>query len=93
MTATLAAISWPEAFVYFGLIILAICIVGGGMAMFADFRKTKLTANQEEDLRKLVQRYEQLAASTMDAQQRVATDVAELRSRAISIEKILQTVE
>jgi hypothetical protein len=44
-------------------------------------------------VRQLVGRYEQLAASILDAQQRTATDVAELRSRATSIEQILRTVD
>jgi hypothetical protein len=40
-----------------------------------------------------VKRYEQLAENTLDAQQRTAADVAELRSRAASIEQILRTAE
>jgi hypothetical protein len=44
-------------------------------------------------MRQLVRRYEQLAENSLDAQQRVAADVAELRSRAASIEQILRTVE
>jgi ABC-type phosphate transport system auxiliary subunit len=63
------------------------------VASFFEFRKTKLVAKQEEDLRQLVRRYEQLAENTLDAQQRVATDVSELRSRTTSIEKILRTVD
>ncbi|MDT3445351.1 MULTISPECIES: hypothetical protein [unclassified Pseudofrankia] len=58
-----------------------------------DYRKTKLRTAQTEDLRQLVQRFEQLAESSMDAQQRVATDVAELRGRTASIEKILRSVD
>ena len=50
-------------------------------------------AGQEDALRQLVGRYEQLAENTLDAQQRVAADVSELRSRAASIEQILRTVE
>ena len=40
-----------------------------------------------------MQRYEQLAANTLDAQQRFAADVSELRSRTSSIEQLLRTVE
>ena len=40
-----------------------------------------------------VNRYEQLAENTQDAQQRVATDLAELRTRTAAIEHILRTVE
>lgn len=58
-----------------------------------DYRKAKLRTAQTDDLRQLVQRFEQLAENTMDAQQRVATDVSELRTRTASIEKILRSVE
>jgi hypothetical protein len=40
-----------------------------------------------------LRRYEQLAENTLDAQQRVAADVSEPRSRTASIEQILRTVE
>ena len=56
-------------------------------------RKTKIAERQDDDLRQLVNRYEKLAETTLDAQQRVAADVSELRSRAASIEQILRTVE
>jgi hypothetical protein len=58
-----------------------------------DVRKTKIRASHEDALRQLVGRYEQLAETTLDAQQRVAADVSELRSRATSIEQVLRTVE
>jgi hypothetical protein len=63
------------------------------MYVFLETRKAKLVAGQEDALRQLVGRYEQLAENTLDAQQRVAADVSELRSRAASIEQILSTVE
>jgi hypothetical protein len=50
-------------------------------------------AKQEDDLRQLVGRYEKLAENSLDAQQRVAADVSELRTRAAAIEQILRTVE
>jgi hypothetical protein len=56
-------------------------------------RKTKIVAGQEDDLRQLVRRYEHLAENTLDAQQRVAADVSELRSRTAAIEQVLRTVE
>jgi hypothetical protein len=40
-----------------------------------------------------VRRYEHLAESTLDAQQRVSADVSELRSRTAAIDAILRTVE
>ena len=82
-------ITWPEVMAFFVLVIL----VGGVIAAGLDIWKTKRVIGQETALRELVNRYEQLAASTMDAQQRTSTDVAELRSRATSIEQILRSVE
>ena len=79
--------------VFLGIVLAAIFLIGAGMATFLEFRKTKLAAAQDEHLRQLVRRYEQLAENTLDAQQRVAADVSELRSRAMSIEQILRTVE
>lgn len=86
-------ISWPEAMIFLGIIALVIFLVGGAMATFLDLRKTRVVAEQEDQLRQLVGRYEQLASTTLDAQQRAAADVAELRSRTASIEQILRTVE
>ncbi|MBT8228267.1 MAG: hypothetical protein HKP61_03955 [Dactylosporangium sp.] len=85
--------TWPEAMIFIGMLITAVLLIGGAMASFLEFRKTKLLAAKEEDLRQLVRRYEQLAETTMDAQQRAAADVSELRSRTASIEQILRTVE
>ena len=58
-----------------------------------ELRKANLEAGQEDALRQLVGRYEQLAENTLDAQQRAAADVSELRSRVSSIEQVLRTVE
>jgi hypothetical protein len=86
-------VTWPEAIVVLGIIALIIFLIGGGMATYLDMRKMKVTAQQEDDLRQLVHRYEQLAENSLDAQQRAAADVSELRSRTASIEQILRTVE
>jgi anti-sigma-K factor RskA len=85
--------TWPEAMIFLGVLVTIAGLIAIGVAAFVEFRKTKLVAKQEEDLRQLVRRYEQLAATTLDAQQRVAADVSELRSRTTSIEKILRTVD
>lgn len=85
--------TWPEVILVLGLIFLAFAVIGTGLSGLWEMRKTKLVAKQEDDLRQLVHRYEQLAEGCLDAQQRVATDVAELRSRTAAIEQILRTVE
>jgi hypothetical protein len=73
--------------------VVVIILIGGGFSTYLDLRKAKIVANQEDGLRQLVRRYEQLAENTLDAQQRMATDLAELRTRAAAIEQILRTVE
>jgi hypothetical protein len=82
-------VTWPEVFAFFVLVIAFLALVAAGL----DIWKTKRKLGQEDSLRELVNRYEQLASATMDAQQRTAADVSELRSRAASIEQILRTVE
>lgn len=87
------SVTGPEAAIFIGMMIVGFLLIGGAAATYLDFRKTRTVAGQEEDLRQLVHRYEQLAENTLDAQQRAAADVAELRSRTASIEQILRTVE
>jgi hypothetical protein len=86
-------ITWPESVAFLGLVVLVIFVLGGSAATWMEVRKTRMLAGQEDALRQLVKRYEQLAENSLDAQQRVATDVSELRSRTASIEQILRTVE
>ena len=84
---------WPEAVIFLGVLLATLFLIGVAVSGFLEFRKTKLLAAREDNLRQLVTRYEQLAETTLDAQQRVAADVSELRSRTTSIEQILRTVE
>ena len=92
-TVATATVTWPEAAAFLGILFACIFVIGVATSAFTDLRKSKIVAAQEDDLRKLVGRYEQLAETTLDAQQRVAADVSELRSRTTSIEQILRTVE
>jgi flagellar basal body-associated protein FliL len=85
--------TWPEAILTLGIILAALLLIGGAAATYLEFRKDKRQAQKEEDLRQLVNRYEQLAGNTFDAQQRIAADVSELRSRTASVEQILRTVD
>jgi hypothetical protein len=88
-----STITWPEAAALLGILLTVIVLIGGGMAAFVELRKTRTVAAHEDDLRQLVRRYEHLAENALDAQQRVAADVSELRSRATAIEQLLRTVE
>ena len=92
MTA-MQAFTWADAAGFAALALAVVAVVGFAVAGFVQLRTAKIKAGQEDDLRQLVRRYEQLAESTLDAQQRAATDISEMRSRAASIEQILRTVE
>jgi flagellar basal body-associated protein FliL len=85
--------TWPEAILILGIVLAVLLLIGGAAATVLESRKMKIAAQQNADLRQLVSRYEQLAEKTLDAQQRIAADVSELRSRTASIEQILRTVD
>ena len=85
--------SWPDVVLTLGLVLFAFLLVAAATAFVSENRKMKVDAAREDDLRRLVDRYEQLAEKTMDAQQRAAADVAELRTRTAAIEQLLRTVE
>ncbi|GLZ43750.1 hypothetical protein [Actinokineospora sp. NBRC 105648] len=85
--------TWPQAVTVVGLSFLALVFVLYLVQSYLDSRKSALRAQHEGALRQLVTRYEQLAENTLDAQQRTAADVAELRARAGAIEQILRSVD
>jgi len=85
--------TWPQVILILGLALVGFMILIGVISTVVEFRKVKVGADQVDEVRKLVQRYEQLAEKTLDAQQRTAADVAELRARTASIEQILRTVD
>lgn len=83
----------PDAVAFIGLMALFIVVIGGAMAAFVSLRKARLAASRDEDLRQLIRRYEHLAENILDVQQRVAADMADMRSRTASVEQILRSVE
>jgi Tfp pilus assembly protein PilO len=87
------SLSWPDATAFIVLLIACLVLIAIAVAAFVQLRKAKLAAAQDEEYRQLVRRYEHLAENALDAQQRVAADLSELRSRTTSIEQILRTVE
>ena len=89
----MSSFDWPDAVAVLGILLAVTVLIGGAMAAFVELRKTKIVAGHQDDLRQLVRRYEHFAENTLDTQQRVAADVAELRSRTASIEQILRTVD
>lgn len=71
----------------------ALLLIAIGAYVVVQLRKASIVTGQQDDLRRLVQRYEQLAQGVLDVQQRVAADVADVRARTASVENILRTVE
>jgi hypothetical protein len=86
-------IDWPAVVLVLGVLFIAFCVLVAMVSMRHEGRKLMVDAEQQSALKALVDRYEQLASTTLDAQQRTATDVAELRARAASIEQILRSVD
>lgn len=84
---------WPDVVLTLGLLFLAFMLLVATVSFFHENKKLKTDVAHQEALRQLVERYEQLAEKTMDAQQRVAADVGELRTRTTSIEALLRSVE
>ena len=89
----LLATTGPEAAVFIALIVAVLVLITGALAAFISLRETRMVAGQEDELRQLIRRYEHLAENSLDAQQRIATDLSELRTRTAAIEQILRTVE
>jgi len=85
--------TWPEVVLILGLLLLAFLVFASIYAGVIELRKIRSAAQQDESLRQLVQRFEQLTENTSDTQQRIATDLAELRTRTTAIERILRSVE
>ena len=71
----------------------ALLLIALGAYVFVQLRKANIVTGQQEELRRLVLRYEQLSESVLDVQQRVAADVADVRARTASVENILRSVE
>ncbi len=86
-------IEWPTVILILGLLFIAFCVFIGVVSMRHEERKLRISTGQEDAVRALVDRYEQLAATTLDAQQRTAADVAEIRARATAIEQLLRSVD
>jgi CHASE1-domain containing sensor protein len=68
-----AETTWPEAIIFLGVLLAAMFLIGVAVSAFLEFRKTKLLAAQEDNLRWLVRRYEQLAETTLHSGRVAAT--------------------
>ena len=87
------SIEWPQVILILGVLFTAFCVFVAVVSMRHEERKLRISTGQEDAVRALVDRYEQLASTTLDAQQRTAADVADLRARAAAIEQLLRSVD
>jgi len=85
--------TWPGAVLALGVLALIVFLIVVVIATVMEFLKLRSERSQKDALQQLVERYEKLASGTLDAQQRFANDVSELRARTSSIEQILRSVE
>ena len=93
MFSTVDLSTWPGAIFVLGVLALGVLLLIVIVSSYQEFWNMRHRAAERDELRSLVQRYEQLASGTLDAQQRTAADVAELRARTSSVEQILRSVE
>jgi Tfp pilus assembly protein PilO len=95
MTPHVAALpaTWPETVFLLGVLLLVTFLICLIIVAVFEHRKNLLAADQTEELRRLLRNYEQLSKDTLNAQERTAADLAELRARMAAIEQILRTVE
>ncbi len=86
-------IKGPEVAIAIALLLAILILIGGAASFYLEIRKSKILASQEDALRQLVKRYEQLAEGTLDAQKRLVADVSEIQTRTSAMEQILRSVE
>lgn len=84
---------WPGVVLNLGRTAIGFMLVIGVIEWFQGNKRIQVEAANQAETRQLIERYEQLAEKTMDAQQRTAADVAELRTRTQAVEQILRSVE
>jgi hypothetical protein len=89
----MSGLDWPQVILILGLLFLGLLALGGIAASVIELRRLRIDAARMDELRQLVSRYEKLAETTLDTQQRTAADVSEFRARVAAIEQILRTVD
>jgi hypothetical protein len=83
---------WTVVALSLGAMVMGSVLIMSVLSSFVEHRKNKLALGQEDALRELVHRYEQLSETALDARQQTTSDVSELRARITSIEQSLRTV-
>lgn len=84
---------WPTVILLLGVLVVVLIVGIAVVTTRLESRKLDLDQARADEVKRLVGRYEELAASTLDAQTRAAADLAELQTRVVGIERVLRTVE
>lgn len=84
---------WPTVILLLGVLVVVLIVGIAVVTTRLEARKLDLDEARADEVKRLVGRYEELAAATLDAQTRAAADLAELQARVVGVERILRTVE
>jgi len=85
-------VNWTVVALSLGTMVMGSVLIMSVMSSFVEHRKNKLALGQQDALRELVHRYEELSQNILDGRQRTASDVSDLRSRITSIERSRRAV-
>jgi hypothetical protein len=86
-------VDWMAVFFGLGFLVLATIITVVVLTQVGSYSRARIARRQEDRFRELGERYEALARSAADHQERATAELAEIRERLSAIEKILREVE
>ncbi|MCR6689069.1 hypothetical protein [Cellulomonas sp.] len=84
---------WPTVILLLGVLVVALMAGIAVVATRNESRKLDLDEARAEEVKRLLARYDELSAATIEAQKRAAADLADLQTRLAGIERILRSVE
>lgn len=84
---------WTGVIFGMGVLILGTIILVVVLIVASSFAKAKITRHEEERLRDVVNKYEDLASQLRNHQDTLATDTADVRRRVVEIERILREID
>lgn len=84
---------WPTVILLLGVLVVVLMVGIAVVATRNESRKLDLDEARSEEVKRLLARYDELSAATIEAQKRAAADLADLQTRLAGIERILRSVE
>lgn len=83
---------WYGLIFGFGLFVLGTVILVVILTQIGAFSRARIARREQAHDQELIKRYEELAATSNQAQHAAATDLADIRARLQSIEQLLRDV-